>query len=59
MICERCSAQTYMVEKCNYCNKQLCRDCEKSAKRIAKTRRYVICKDCWGDMKKRSEFKAE
>jgi hypothetical protein len=36
----------------------LCESCEKSAKRVKKVDRYVICKDCWSDMKSRSKFKA-
>lgn len=58
MICERCSEQAYLVEKCNYCGRMVCLACEKSAKRSNKTKRYVICKDCWGDLKIRSKFKS-
>ena len=58
MICERCSGQEYMLEKCNSCSKMVCESCKKSAKRIKKVARVVICKDCWTDMKKRSKFKA-
>ena len=36
----------------------VCMSCEKSAKRVKKVRRHVICKDCWGDLKIRSKFKA-
>ena len=58
MICERCSNQCYGYEKCNYCGKSICNDCAKSAKRVKKVTRYVICKDCWGNLKSRSKFKA-
>ena len=58
MICERCSGQAYLVEKCDYCARMVCLSCEKSAKRVDKVRRYVICKDCWGDLKIRKKFKA-
>lgn len=58
MLCERCSKSAYKIEKCNYCNRLLCVACTKSSKRVKKIHRYAICKDCWGDMKKRTEFKA-
>ncbi len=58
MICERCSDQCYTTEKCNYCSKNVCEACKKSAKRVKKVRRFVICKDCWGNIAKRSKFKA-
>ena len=58
MICERCSSQCYTFEKCNSCGKMVCEACKKSAKRCKKVVRYVICKDCWGNMGKRSKFKA-
>ncbi|MFA6214298.1 MAG: hypothetical protein WC717_03405 [Candidatus Micrarchaeia archaeon] len=58
MICERCSSQQYMLEKCNSCGRMVCESCEKSAKRVKKVARHVICKDCWGDMGKRAKFKA-
>ena len=47
-----------MVEKCDSCGKKVCQSCEKSAKRLKKVRRVVICKDCWGKLKLRSKFKA-
>ncbi len=58
LICERCSQQVYYVEKCDYCAKAVCLLCEKSAKRIKKVRRAVICKGCWGNMQARHKFKA-
>jgi hypothetical protein len=36
----------------------VCNLCEKSSSRFKKTTRLVICKDCWGSMKKRSAFKS-
>ena len=58
MICERCSGQEYTLEKCNSCSRMVCESCKKSAKRVKKVTRYVICRDCWTDMKKRAKFKA-
>ncbi|MCX8174918.1 MAG: hypothetical protein N3E51_01810 [Candidatus Micrarchaeota archaeon] len=58
MICDRCSNQVYALEKCNYCEKHVCEACKKSAKRVKKVDRYVICKDCWGNLKHRADFKA-
>jgi hypothetical protein len=58
LICDRCSKQVYLVEKCGSCGKSVCESCKKSAKRVDKVARYVICKDCWGDIKTRSKFKA-
>lgn len=58
LICERCSNQIYYAEKCDYCKKMVCLLCEKSAKRVKKIRRWVICKACWGNLKARSQFKA-
>jgi len=58
LICERCSGQEYTLEKCNSCSKMVCESCKKSAKRVKKVTRYVICRDCWTDMKKRAKFKA-
>ena len=57
MICERCSRQDYTLEKCDYCAKMVCESCKKSAKRVKKVTRYVICKDCWGKTTVRAKFK--
>jgi hypothetical protein len=35
----------------------ICNLCAKSSSRYKKTTRLVICKDCWGNMKKRTAFK--
>ncbi|MCX6776166.1 MAG: hypothetical protein NT130_04950 [Candidatus Micrarchaeota archaeon] len=59
MICERCGKEVYLLEQCDYCNRKVCVQCEKSAKKTSRIRRIVICKDCWTDMKKRKVFKAE
>lgn len=29
----------------------------KSSQRTAKTKKLVICKDCWSDMKRRKQYK--
>ncbi|MCL4374137.1 MAG: hypothetical protein M1360_03875 [Candidatus Marsarchaeota archaeon] len=57
ILCERCKRETYRYETCNYCGRKVCYDCIKSSRRYHKTVRLVICKDCWGDMKKRRAFK--
>ncbi len=58
IICERCSAETHEPEKCKSCGKKICRNCVKSMKKLHKLERIAICKDCWGDMAKRSKFKS-
>lgn len=58
LICDRCSQAVHYVEKCDYCAKSVCVMCEKSAKRIRKIRRAVICKNCWGTLSTRKKFKA-
>ena len=57
MICERCSDETYKLNKCEYCGRKLCKACEKSSKKPEKVRWLMICRDCWGDLKKRRVFK--
>lgn len=59
LICERCSKHVYAVEKCGSCGKSVCESCKKSAKRVNKTDRHVICKDCWGNLGSRRKFKAK
>ncbi len=58
MICDRCSESMHFLEKCEYCQKMVCVNCEKSAKRVRKLRRLVICKTCWGNLKSRKLFKS-
>ena len=58
MICERCSRDIYKFEKCDYCNRKLCFNCVKSSKRLSKTTRLVICKDCWSKMPTRKKYKS-
>ncbi len=58
MNCERCGKFIIVPERCGYCEKLICRECEKSAKRIGKIKRMVICRGCWGDLKKRKKFKS-
>jgi len=57
ILCERCKREAYRYETCNYCGRKVCYNCIKSSMRRHKTTRLVICKDCWGDMKKRKAFK--
>ncbi len=59
MLCERCGKEVYKNEVCNYCKKKLCFNCVKSSRRVTKTNRIVICKDCWGKITKRKQFKSE
>jgi hypothetical protein len=59
MICERCGKEAYLLEQCEYCNRKVCVACEKSAKKVSRIKRIVICKSCWSDMKKRGAFKSE
>ncbi len=58
MKCGRCGKDAYYLEECNYCKREVCRNCQKSSLTASKTVRLVICKDCWGDTKKRREFKS-
>jgi len=51
--CERCGKEAHYREKCNSCNKYVCRSCNKSSKSASKTERLIICKDCWGKIPKR------
>ncbi len=57
MVCERCKDEIFKSERCNYCNRLICFNCVKSSSRHMKTLRLVICKDCWGIMRRRSAFK--
>lgn len=57
MICEGCKKHAYFLEKCDYCGKAVCQSCVKSRKTIAKTKRYIICKQCWSSMQARMAFK--
>lgn len=56
-LCDRCKREIYKSELCNYCGKKICNDCLKSSMRVQKVTRLVICKDCWGNLRKRSAFK--
>ncbi len=58
MLCERCSAEIYKHDLCRYCNRKICNNCIKSSRRVSKTQRIVICKDCWSVMKRRKAFKS-
>ena len=56
--CERCGEEVRYIEPCRYCERRICRKCIKSSKRPKKIGRVVICKDCWGNLKKRAQYKA-
>lgn len=56
-ICERCGSEAKLLEKCMGCSKKICRNCIKSQKKLHKLVRVTICKDCWGKMPKRTEYK--
>lgn len=58
MLCERCSADIYKYEICRYCKRKICFNCVKSSRRVTKTIRIVICKDDWGKIKNRQDFKS-
>ncbi len=58
MKCQRCGEDAYYLEPCNYCNRIVCRNCQKSSLTASKIDRKVICKDCWGDIKKRRAYKS-
>jgi hypothetical protein len=57
ILCDRCKQEVFKYELCNYCKRKICYNCVKSSQRSPKTRRLVICRDCWGSMKKRGAFK--
>ncbi|HUY70045.1 MAG TPA: hypothetical protein VMV00_00550, partial [Candidatus Baltobacteraceae bacterium] len=50
--------EIFKNEKCSYCSRIICFNCVKSSGRFNKVTRLVICKDCWGNMKKRGAFKS-
>jgi len=54
--CGRCGTQSAKLQKCDYCDRNLCNSCIKSQKRKKIGKRY-ICKGCWGSITKRSMFK--
>ncbi|MEM3841355.1 MAG: hypothetical protein QXN59_01515 [Candidatus Micrarchaeaceae archaeon] len=57
MTCERCKREIFKYEKCDYCGRKICNSCIKSSQRSSKTRRLIICKDCWGSIPKRKSYK--
>ncbi len=57
MTCDRCKNEVVRVEQCNYCGKNVCNSCMKASQKASKLIRLVICKDCWGNMPKRSHYK--
>ena len=58
MLCERCGREAYKYNVCGYCSRKVCYDCLKSSKRVSKTEKAFICKDCWSDLKKRGKYKS-
>jgi hypothetical protein len=58
MICERCHAEIYKYSTCRYCHRKICNNCVKSSKRVSKTLRIVICKDCWTNTAHRKAYKS-
>lgn len=58
MKCERCVKEAHIIEPCDYCSRKICRQCVKSSARESKTKRNVICKDCWGNIPKRRAYKS-
>ena len=57
LSCERCKDEVFKYLSCDYCGRKICNNCIKSSARASKISRLVICKDCWGDMKKREKYK--
>ncbi|MBS3067288.1 hypothetical protein J4450_01180 [Candidatus Micrarchaeota archaeon] len=57
LSCERCSKQTAKLTKCNYCSKNDCVSCIRSTKKVHKIKHMAICKNCWGVMRNRRQFK--
>lgn len=58
MHCERCGREIYKYETCNYCGRKIGYECVKSSKSISKLVRAVICKDCWGKLPRRKQYKS-
>ncbi len=58
MKCERCKKEDHLVENCHGCKRGICRACNKSSKHKHDNKRAVICKDCWGNIPKRTAFKS-
>ncbi len=55
--CERCKREIFRSEACDYCGKKICAQCERASQRVKKVQRLVICRTCWGSMKKRGAYK--
>lgn len=56
-LCERCKREINKYEICSYCGRKIGEECVKSSQRVQKVTRLVICKDDWGNTKKRNAFK--
>ena len=55
--CDRCKREVYRYEKCNYCGRKIGNECMKASQKASKTIRLVICKSCWSDLEKRTNYK--
>ncbi|MDE1846166.1 MAG: hypothetical protein KGH53_02710 [Candidatus Micrarchaeota archaeon] len=58
MMCERCKRDIFKYNTCNYCKRKICVNCMKSSRKVTKTNRIVVCRDCWTKMPKRMQFKS-
>lgn len=54
--CDRCSDKSAKLFGCEYCERKVCEPCVKSQK-AKKVEHIYICKDCWGDVDKRTDYK--
>lgn len=59
MLCERCGREIYKYVTCDYCGRKICYDCIKSSENASKTKKLVICKDCWSNLPKRKAYKSK
>lgn len=55
--CERCKREIYRFETCNYCSRKICNACMKASQKASKLNRLVICKSCWSELNKRTNYK--
>lgn len=60
MKCIRCSKAVHYAEACTFCDKTVCRACQKSSKFAInpsdKKQRIMICKTCWNKVNLRKMF---
>ena len=57
ILCERCKKEIFKYEECNYCKRKICHNCMKVSQKVSKIQRLVMCKDCWGNIEKRTKFR--